>query len=328
MSPRTWTVGVDFGGTAVKIGLVDARGCVTATSQLASQLMARPAEFVSGLGRAVEALTASVGIRPSRLLGIGVGAPGPVDAQRGVVRSLVNVPGWRDVPLRERLERRLGCRCAVENDANLFALGEWRYGAGRDARQLIGLTLGTGVGGGLIFDGALFRGAAGAAGEIGHMVIDPHGSRCACGARGCLEAHVGTAALVRLARRAIRRGRGPLRALARDARGTITPALISEAARRGDPSATKIWEAVGGWLGLGLASLVNVLDPDRIVIGGGVANAWRWFAPRLLQTVREQAMPVSAARVRIVRAQLGERAGIVGAAVLIHQRGSGRHRFE
>ena len=227
------------------------------------------------------------------------------------------MPGWRDVPLRRWLERRLRCRCVVDNDANLYALGEWRFGSGRGARLLVCVTLGTGVGSGLVFDGRLHHGSSGSAGEIGHMVIDPSGPRCGCGKHGCLEAHVGTAAILAMGARAMRHGAEPLRTCAREAGGRLTPALISQAARQGDAAAKRLWSEVGRSLGMGLANVVNLLNPDRVVIGGGVANAWPYFAPTLLRTVRQEAMDVPARAVRIARARLGEHAGIVGAAVLV-----------
>ena len=326
MSARRWTVGVDFGGTNIKVGLVNAAGRVVRTQRLASQAVSRPSPFVDAVSRTVDSLAQSVGVRTSQLRGVGVGAPGPVDASCGVVHSLVNVPGWRDVPLARQLERRLRCRCAVDNDVNLFALGEWRFGAGRGSNHLVCLTLGTGVGGGLVLNGALYRGAAGAAGELGHMVIDPRGRRCGCGKRGCLEAQVGTAAILRMGREALRQRPGPLRALCRQARGHLTPELVSRAAHAGDRGAQQVWRAVGRWLGLGLANVTNLLNPDRIVIGGGVANAWDLFAPIVKASVRAQAMEVSSRAVQIVRARLGNSAGVVGAAVLVWEetRGEGR----
>ena len=311
----TYTVGVDFGGTNIKIGLVDARGCIVRKRVLSSRGAAQPAAFITGVAEAVRALCRAAGLRPRRLRGIGVGVPGQVDVARGVAHHLVNVPGWREVPLANRLAQHLGCPCAVDNDANVFTLAEWRVGAGRGTRDLIGLTLGTGVGGGLIVNGALARGAAGAAGEIGHMVVDPTGPRCGCGRRGCWEALVGTAAVIRSARQVMRRRAGPLRTLGRYR--PLTPALVSEAARRGDAGARAIWHDVGRWLGVGLTNLVHVLNPQRIVIGGGVANAWPFFEPAMRRTLRQEVLAVSAKAVRIVRARLGEEAGIVGAAVLV-----------
>ena len=308
---------MDFGGTNVKVGLVDPRGRIAATQALSSRVLSRPPRFVEGVARAVETLSRAAGVRPSQLRGVGVGAPGPVDVERGLVHFLVNVPGWREVPLSRALERRLHCRCVIDNDVNVFALGEWRFGAGRGAHNLVCLTLGTGVGGGLMFNGLLYRGSGGAAGELGHMVINPRGNRCGCGARGCLEAEVGTAAILRMGRRAIREGAEPLTTLARAAHGHLTPELISEAARRGDARARRIWVEVGRWLGVGLANVANLLNPDRIVIGGGVANAWGHFAPTMRRTVRQQALAVSARAAHIVQARFGNHAGIVGAAVLV-----------
>lgn len=317
MDSQRWTVGVDFGGTTIKAGLVGASGRVTRLCALSSGGIGRPGPFVETLGKAIEALAQSVGVRPAQLRGVGVGAPGPVDVARGVVHLLVNVPGWHNVPLGARLERRLGCPCAVDNDVNLFTLGEWRFGAGHGARSLVGLTLGTGVGGGLMCDGALYRGASGAAGEVGHMVIDPRARRCGCGARGCLEAHVGTSAILHLARAALQRGAPTLRAVWKRCGGRLTPAMVAQAANRGDAAARRVWRDVGHALGIGVANLVNALNPDCIVIGGGVAKAWPHFAPTMLATVRAQAMRVSVEAVRIVRAQLGDSSGILGAAVLV-----------
>ena len=316
MTRPEWTVGVDFGGTYTKVGVVNRSGRVAAMRRLSSGGFRRPSQFVDAVSATAEGLAAAVGTRPARLRGIGVGAPGSVDATRGIVRSMVNVPGWRDVPLRRLLERRLGCRCAVDNDANCFALAEHRLGAGQGADEMIGVTLGTGVGGGLVFGGELYRGADGTAGELGHIVIDPRGGRCGCGRRGCLESWVGAAAIVRLGRRALRRGAGPLNALAARA-GEVTPRLIGEAARAGDARARAIWAEVGRRLGMGLADLTNALNPQRIVIGGGIANNWALFAPTLMRTLRAEAMEPPARTVRVVRARLGDRAGIVGAAVLL-----------
>ncbi len=314
-----WAVGVDFGGTNIKIGIVDVRGRAAGLRVLSSKRYGHPAAFVDGISRSVESLAASVGVAPRRLAGVGIGAPGPVDVERGIVHSLVNVPGWHDVPLGGRLARRLRCRCLVDNDVNLFTLGEWRFGAGRGAQDLIGLTLGTGVGGGLMFDGRLYRGAAGSAGEIGHMVIDPGGRRCGCGARGCLEAQVGTKAIRAMALEAAGRSSGTLKTLIRSSRGRITPELVNVAAGRGDAGAKRIWREVGRSLGVALGNLINALNPDRIVVGGGVAKAWRFFYPTLMGTVRAQAMAVPVRAVRIVPARLGDRAAILGAALLARQ---------
>jgi glucokinase len=317
MRQQRWAVGVDFGGTNIKCGLVDTRGRVRRSLVLSSKRFGRPAAFVDRVVSTVQELARAVGVPVHRLRGVGVGAPGLVDVRRGIVHWLVNVPGWRNVPLARRLSARLGVPVFVDNDVNLVALGEWRWGAGRKATALVCLTLGTGLGGGLVFDGTLYRGASGAAGELGHISIDPHGPRCACGARGCLEAHVGSAAIIRLARGAAHGSRSPLGLLAAQARGRLTPELVARAARMGDAAAREVWVEVGRLLGQGLSGIVNLLNPDRIVIGGGVANAWTLFAPSLRRTIRAHAMDIPGRDARVVRAQLGNQAGIIGAAVLV-----------
>lgn len=307
MAGRGWTVGVDFGGTNIKIGLVSDAGRVALVRILATRAHRCPQAFVEGVSRVVEELAQQAAVRPSQLRGVGVGAPGLVNGARGLIHTLVNVPGWREVPLGRQLARRLRCRCVVDNDVNCVALGEWRFGAARGARALVCLTLGTGVGGGLVLNGQLYRGVTGAAGELGHMVIDPDGPRCGCGSRGCLEAHVGSAAIGRLARQKRFRQAG----------GRLTPELMARAARAGDAVARQVWRSVGCSLGIGVGSLINVFNPDRVVIGGGVSNAWSLFAPTMMRTIRAQAMTIPARAARVVRARLGDRAGILGAAVLV-----------
>ena len=303
---RGWAIGVDFGGTNIKTGLVHPSGRVVAAEVLPAEAFGRPARFVEGVGAAAERLLQAAGLTRAQLRGIGIGAPGPVDAKRGIVHTLVNVPGWREVPLGRLLTRRLRRPCRVDNDVNLVALGEWRFGAGVGSRHLICLTLWTGVGGGLILDGRLYRGAGGAAGELGHMVMDPDGPRCGCGRRGCFETLVSAGAVVRLARDAMR-----------TARGRLASKQGGEAARAGDPRARRVWMEIGRRLGQGVANLVNLINPERVVIGGGVANNWALFAPALRATLRTEAMAVSVRAVRVVRGRLGDQAGVLGAAVLV-----------
>ncbi len=314
-----WTVGVDFGGTTVKVGLVDDAGKIRNTRVLPTRQYGAPRAFAEGVAAAAASMAAARGVATRRLRGIGVGAPGTVDVARGIVQRCVNVPGWRDVPIARWLTQRLGCRCAVGNDANAFALAEWRLGAGQGANALIGLTLGTGVGGGLVWDGRLINGPTGSAGEVGHMVIDFRGPRCGCGRRGCLEALVGTAAILRLGQALVRRGEGTLAARVRQA-GTLMPRVIGDAGRAGDAPARRLWDIIGRRLGIGVANLVNILNPDRIVIGGGVANNWSLFAPAMQRSLREEALPAPGRHVRVVRGRLGDRAGILGAAVLVWER--------
>jgi glucokinase len=313
-----WAVGVDFGGTSIKVGLVRRDGRVAAARSLPTRRFGRPAAFLEGVGGAAADVVREARLPWRQVAGVGVGAPGPIDVARGVVASCVNVPGWRNVPLQRALARRLGRPCRVDNDANAAALGEWRLGAGRGARSMVGLTLGTGIGGGLIIEGRLVHGASGSAGEIGHMLMDPRGPRCGCGRHGCLEALAGTAAILRLGRTAMRRS-PRLQRFVRAA-GRLEPRVLGDAGRAGDPAARAVWREIGRRLGEGLANVTNVLNPERIVIGGGVANNWSLFGPSLQATLARAALPAPAARVRVVRGRLGDEAGVIGSAMLVWER--------
>lgn len=314
------TIGVDFGATNIKVGCVTPRGRVVHSLVLPTRAHVTPQTFLNGVEEAISRLCAASKIRRDQLCGVGVGVPGLVDGRRGVIYRLVNVPGgWEGVALRRWMERRLRCSCAIENDVNVVALGEWRFGAGRGTRHSVYVTLGTGVGGGLVVDGRLVRGITGAAGEIGHTGVQLNGPRCACGRRGCLEAFVGTAGIVRRARQAIRAGSRLLTHLAIRHGGNISPELVSQAAWAGDRAARDIWQEVGYYLGAALANVVNLLSPERIVIGGGVANAWPWFGGRLRTAIHDLAFTVPANACQIVRAELGDDAGIIGGAILVEE---------
>lgn len=309
--------GVDFGGTNIKAGLVTRQGRVLARRTLSTHQHLTPERFARGVVAALRALART---RRARLRGVGIGAPGLIDTRDGRIHQLVNVPGgWRGVRLGVLVERYAQRPCAVDNDVNVVALGEWRVGAGRGTQHSVYVTLGTGVGGGIVLNGQLVRGALGSAGEVGHMAIALNGPRCACGRHGCLEAFIGTAAILRRARRAMRRGARVLSALA-ERTGRLTPEVVARAASAGDPSARGIWQEVGGCLGRGLANVVNLLNPERIIIGGGVGRAWALFAPSMRASLRAHAFEAPAKAVRVVRAQLGDRAGIIGAASLLWER--------
>lgn len=305
------TLGVDIGGTSVKTGLVDARGRIVAHRTVPTPSRVTPRQMVALVAQIVAPWRRRSGWRVG---GVGVGVPGLVDVERGLVHTLVNIRGWRRVPLRRLMQVALRMPAVVDNDVNLMALAEARHGAGRGAQALVCVAMGTGVGGGLVLEGRLFRGATSSAGEIGHVPIRPDGPRCRCGGRGCLEAYVGNrrivaraGALMRQRRAASRRGMAP------------APEALSRAADRGDRLAQAVWRAVAQDLGVALVGVVNFLNPDRIVIGGGVAQAGRWLWKPLRRLVRERAMAVPARAVRIVPAALGPSAGVVGAATLVRE---------
>ena len=315
MLHRPFAIAVDIGGTSAKLALVQPGGRRLAGAVVPTGRGTTVRVLVEALGLGVRALQAEARTRGGRVVGVGVGVPGLVDTERGVVRYLVNLPGWRQVPLRRLLARRTGLPITVDNDVNAMTWGEYRWGAGRGTRSLVCVMLGTGVGGGLIVNGRLYRGWTMSAGEIGHVPLGWDGPACLCGGRGCLERYVGNREVVALARRKLAGGRRSL--LRRDLRH-LTPPLIDQAAYRGDAVAREVWRDVGRHLGLALAMVANLLNPERIVIGGGIANAGPLLFPTIRATVRARAMR-GPSGVPIVPARFGAEAGLVGAAALVLQ---------
>ncbi len=254
------------------------------------------------------------------ILGIGIGSPGVVDTDAGVVHLAPNLHDasgqpWRDVPIVDLVRKALGSSAPrailLENDVNAMVLAESRYGAGRGASILVGVTLGTGVGGGIVVDGAVHRGASGTAGEIGHVTVVADGPRCGCGNDGCLEALVGTRGIERRARAAMAAGRET------SLRDDLTPLRIARAAEAGDPLAGELFEETGRYVGVVLAGVANLLNPDMVVIGGGVAAAGEdLLFTHIRDEVRRRAIDTAADAMRIAPAQLGNDAGLIGCAVL------------
>jgi glucokinase len=297
--------GIDLGGTNVRIGLVEGDGFeLTQEEKFPSrvelghgQLIERLAEAISRLGK-------------GRVRAVGIGVAGLIDAARGYVLFSPNFPGWVDVPLGPGLERATGLPVAVENDANAVALGEYRAGAGQGARYFLALTLGTGLGGGFVFEGKLFRGATGQAGEVGHMIVMPGGALCGCGRRGCLETIASATGLVRMVREELLAGR---QSILKDA-PRLGAKEIDRAAREGDELAIEVYIRMGRALGLALANMFNTLDLDVISLGGGVVAAWELFMPALREQLDACLLPRK--EVQVVRTRLGDSAGILGAAGL------------
>ncbi len=319
MSER-FALGVDFGGTSMRVALVSARGAgraaVAAKRTFETKKIRHPAGFVDAVASGAKAVLAERGIARGRVMGIGLGLPGSVDSARGLVHGLPNVPGWKNVPIRRLVERRLGLRAAVENDANAMAWGEYTFGAARGAESALFLTLGTGVGGGLVLGKRLFRGRDFSAAEIGHVRYRAGGTLCACGARGCIETELGNRYLVKKLLQDVRRGRakGMERFLAKH--GGAKLEAVTEAARRGNAYARAFWAEAGTLLGDFLGGICNLLNPGRIVIGGGVAQAGSFLFGPLRASLAKNAFE-RAGRARVSAARFGPDAGLIGAASLI-----------
>ncbi len=299
-------IGIDFGGTSVKPGVVADGKVIEFAERISTRSHTGAEALLAAVVRAVEELR---GKHPE-VCALGAGLPGMVDSVNGRVLELSNVPGWKDVGLTKLLEERTGLPVAIDNDANAMTYAEWLYGAGRNGVNVVCVTLGTGVGGGLILDGKLFRGSQLGAGEIGQMTIDPHGVAGHYGNFGALEKYVGN---VQIGQRA--------QLLYREAGLTkseeeCSPIALQTAADGGDAIALRVWEEVGFNLGITLCDIVWLLNPDRIVIGGGVAQAGEYVFGPIRQTIRERTMKIFHDKLEIVPAALGNDAGIIGSAAL------------
>jgi glucokinase len=294
-------IGVDLGGTQVKMALVNERGRVLARADVST--MKDPWVLVKALRSAGEKWFSK------DILGTGVGVAGDVDPARGVVRFSPNL-GWKNVKLAS-LFRRAGFPGPVcmDNDATVAAWGANHLEFGGRARNLVVLTLGTGVGGGLIFNGRLYHGATGTAGEVGHLCVEENGALCACGQRGCLEAYLGGASIVRWARAAYKKSGHSV--------GLLTPKTIGDFSRKGDRVARDAWARAGHALGLGLSLLVNLLNPDTILLTGGVSRGASLFLPQALRVMKQRSFKTSSRVVRVVVSPRASDLGVVGAALLV-----------
>ena len=296
-------IGIDLGGTRVKMGLVDQRGKVIHRREISTPFNVKQADLITSLVVNIGDIIKKAGVRKGQVLGVGIGVPGPVDSKKGIVRYFPNIKGWEGVPLRSILERRLGLKVSLDNDVNAMTLAEHKFGAGKGALNLICLTLGTGVGGGIIINGGIYRGSTMCAGEIGHVPINEKGPRCNCRGIACLERYVGNRYILTRARRVFGK--------------SITLEHLSGLARKGNKSALAIWRDIGRKLGVALTGVVNLLNPDMIIVGGGVSKAGESILRPLRKEIKKRAMVDQARHVKVVRARLGTDAGIIGASLLV-----------
>lgn len=304
-------VGVDVGGTNIKIAAVSPSAKVLARGMIDT----RPDDGPERAFRRVAAAVPSLVGRRS-ITAVGIGCAGLIDPS-GYLHASPNLKRWEDTPLARIGRRVFGVYTTADNDATCAAYGEYRAGGNRRCRHLVFLTLGTGVGGGVVSDGRVIRGAGGYGGEVGHIAVTRDGPLCHCGTRGCLEAYAGAWAVVKRARELLRErpGRYLSRWVGVDGR-TLTPRLIMEAARRGDGVGRRVVREMGEALGVGIASLVNVFNPEVVVIGGGVSASFDLIAPYIERVVEQRAFSESASMVRIESSHLGNDATAVGAAMI------------
>lgn len=304
---------VDLGGTHLRAATIDQNGKIHHHLKTATPRAEKPHEIVRALVAAARECEQNAAARGQRIGAVSVAVPGTVDVAEGVVIKAPNVPCLDGFRLAGALNSELEWPAILENDANAAAVGEMWQGAAKGYRSIVCITLGTGVGGGIILNGELWRGANGSAAEIGHMALDPfQGVPCPCGSRGCLEVYASATAIVRMTREMVPRYPGSILHTAED----MTAETVYQAGLKGDELALEVFRRMGVYLGIGVASLVNLLNPEIIVIGGGVANGWKLFEQHMRQQVSERAFPLPARSVKILPAECGDDAGLLGAARL------------
>ena len=303
-------IGVDLGGTNLRSALLSPAGDLLDKYSEATRASDGWKKVVLRLIDNIKRQQESATRKGLSVAAVGVGAPGIIQGDTGIVVKSPNFPDWNNLPLKTELERALDLPVTIENDANAAALGEQWRGAGKGIGSMILLTLGTGVGGGIVLNNQIWQGADGMAGELGHMTIIPDGRLCGCGNSGCLEMYASARGIVQSYRE--RKDHASAE--------EITSEQIYEAAGKGDPDALAVMHGMGRMLGIGIANLINIFNPEMIVIGGRVKDAWPLFIEATREEIRKRSFEVPAARTKIVPSRLGDEAGLVGAAAAALQK--------
>ena len=299
-----YAIGVDLGGTNLRAAAIDREGKILEKISGSTKLSAGRDAVIDDIVRSIVALRDKLGA--AGLAGVGIGVPGFILIEKGIIVGSHNMPGFEEYPVRDEIERRLKARVILENDANAAALGEKWMGAGRDVDSLVLLTLGTGIGGGIIHNGRVMHGFVGMAGELGHMTVNPTGNPCGCGNIGCLEKHASATVIVAMAK---------LLSLGED----ITSEGVYKLAVAGNQNARRIFETMGTALGVGLANLINIFNFPLYLLSGGPLPAWDFFAPAMFREIGQRSFTYQNTQTRIEKAILGNEAGLFGAACLPFQ---------
>jgi len=309
-----YSIGVDLGGTNLRAAAVDTNGKVLERVSAPANYDAGPIHVVDEIVAAIRKVRGQLEHRASDglLRGVGIGVPGFIDIDKGVVIGSSNLPGFNDFPVRDEIQKHLGIPIILENDANAAALGEKWIGAGQNVKDLILLTLGTGIGGGVIIDGKILHGSHGMAGEFGHMTVFPDGNPCGCGNQGCLEKHASATAIAAMGR------------MMHFGHEINTAEDVYKLALEGNERARWVFEAMGRALGIALASLINAFNFPLYLLSGGPLPAWDFFAPAMLAEVHKRSFTFARTGTRIEKALLGADAGLLGAAYLPVQTSSTR----
>lgn len=311
---RGAVAGIDFGATHLTVLIANFAAQVLAEKEIPIEIAEGPHACLEQAHQLLEELLAGINLEFHQLTAVGVGVPGPIVTEAGMVIAPPIMPGWDQFPIRDTLEKRWGCPVSLNNDAELGALGEWAYGADRGVNNLAYIKIGTGVGAGLLINGQIYRGATGSAGEIGHITIEEEGPLCNCGNRGCLETLTGGHAIARIAQDAVRKGT-PTSLKEIQPTERISAIHVTDAARQGDRVAQQILATAGNYLGIAIAGLVNLFNPNVVIVGGGVAQVGDLFLEPVRKAVQRRSLPAAAQAVRITTAMLGRRSSGMGASV-------------
>ena len=299
--------GIDIGGTKIAIALETPAGGRVAARRLPTEVALGPERILENVCRAIEEMLAETN---AELVSIGVGCPGPIDIERGLVLSPANLPDWVEFPLVERLEERFGVPVVLDNDANAAALGEYFHGAGRGFKDMFYVTISTGIGGAIICEGRIHHGVKAGAGEIGHTIVEPDGVRCRCGTTGCLETIASGTGIARRMKAAISVRNGA------EKTDEITAETVVERVRNGDAAAQKIWDETVKYLAIGIGNAISLIAPEAVVIGGGVSAAGELLLEPLRREIEKNVSMVPVEKVEILKASLGSESGVCGALML------------
>lgn len=307
----SYAIGVDLGGTNLRVGVVRSDGKVEAQAEIPIGQDKSPKRIVNLIGEHVSVMQKKASFP---IVGCGCGIPGIVNSGDGVVYSSPNFPEWKNVEILKLLKKEIGSPVIIDNDANMFALAELLYGAGKGHKNLIMLTLGSGIGGGIVIDGKIFHGDMGFAGEVGHIVVEPDGVPCGCGSIGCWEQYAASKAFIHIIRRLPKKEEDGLLAIVDGDLERLTPEFVADLAQSGNQSARELWKIFGRYVGIGIASIINTLGITTIVMGGGIARSWDLFIDSTRAEIVSRTYKKNTEHLKLLKTSLGEFTGIVGAA--------------
>ncbi|MDD5085487.1 MAG: ROK family protein [Candidatus Omnitrophica bacterium] len=312
----SYIIGIDIGGTKISVVLGDERGKIYDKKIITPRLREEARQSITELKNTITLVLHQNKVSISNLLGIGFGVPGQTDPKRGIITSSPNLPGWEGLPLRSSIQSRFKRPVFWDNDANAAAIGEKIFGGGKGFRDFVYITVSTGIGSGIVCNGEIVRGASGNTGEMGHMTIIPGGNKCNCGKRGCLEAYASGTAIAKRARAMIKMGKPTSLTKIYDP-SKITCETVSVAAEKGDRLSLDIFQNAGHFLGIGIANIINILNPERIFIGGSVLKGPACFWKSMLEAAKKEAWPIPFKACRIEKTKLGDKVGDLGTIALV-----------